>query len=743
MKTSKTLILLSILVLLGVGTAFIQIPGSVNRLEYFKDSTNQMGIEDVLSNPKIQWQLKENQVVHFTEEKTSSYWLKIPWQNDSSHSKDWILEASYSYIQYIDFYRVSQGKTTHKKKDQFYKHSEQSSNRSIRFTFPFTVAANEKIDIYINVRSSGLLLLPLVALDKDNYKLWRDLTNFSLGLFFGYLAALFIYNLSIYLVTKDKSYLYYVGFQAFLFVFHILYTGIIYKAFPELKADIFAMAKITYATLMVAVIYAAHFVCEYMFLKRNLPGQYKLQQGLNWTGFIFVMLMPLLPISTVANGTLVLVSFNVFLLSFVGRNNSRFVNSFLFAWGGLYAFTLINLLGLLNVIPSNFISVKLAFIGILWEATFLSIALGDRIRDINTEREKIKNALTGNTSKVELNSILEQPHAKNYHVSEEVVSIMFIDIVAFSMASTLNSPKVVFSNLSGLLNEITEIIYSHKGTIDRSLGDGILCFFGGRDGDRDHAKKAVSAASQIQELATRLSLNGENKDNIVMPIRIGINTDKVLIGNLGGDKRVDFTMIGDGVNFASRLEQSCNPYKIMIGAQTLEHLPQEYLDNLKEIYIRIKFHHDFIKAYELNIFEDSPKAKIEAESKYYKQFGWSPQESRTILKDENSVQMIFALGTFKVVNFSKAGFGVVSDVFVGRSAVFEVELRLSDPILQKRLDNGMLSSIFINVIWSRASKDGKYKHGLKMTGLNDSQLSYLHLLLTEIAEDSHRFHLNA
>ena len=105
--------------------------------------------------------------------------------------------------------------------------------------------------------------------------------------------------------------------------------------------------------------------------------------------------------------------------------------------------------------------------------------------------------------------------------------------------------------------------------------------------------------------------------------------------------------------------------------------------------------------------------------------------------------MIFALGTFKVVNFSKAGFGVVSDVFVGRSAVFEVELRLSDPILQKRLDNGMLSSIFINVIWSRASKDGKYKHGLKMTGLNDSQLSYLHLLLTEIAEDSHRFHLNA
>src|SRR5690606_6374571 len=101
------------------------------------------------------------------------------------------------------------------------------------------------------------------------------------------------------------------------------------------------------------------------------------------------------------------------------------------------------------------------------------------------------------------------------------------------------------------------------GYVDRTLGDGMLCVFGysaeGGPGESQyHADQALTCAAAIQRKNIQRILDARSTGDAVFPLRIGINTAGVFIGNLGDSVNSDFTVIGNGVNFASRLEHSCD-----------------------------------------------------------------------------------------------------------------------------------------------------------------------------------------
>ncbi len=134
------------------------------------------------------------------------------------------------------------------------------------------------------------------------------------------------------------------------------------------------------------------------------------------------------------------------------------------------------------------------------------------------------------------------------------ISIFFSDIANFtSISEKLNPQELVFS-LSEYLDEMSTIISDNSGTIDKYIGDAIMAFWGAPKDCEEHAFLACKSAIENQKRLIGLQKKWESKNMPSYNARIGINTGKVIVGNMGSKARFNYTVIGDTVNLASRLE---------------------------------------------------------------------------------------------------------------------------------------------------------------------------------------------
>ena len=129
---------------------------------------------------------------------------------------------------------------------------------------------------------------------------------------------------------------------------------------------------------------------------------------------------------------------------------------------------------------------------------------------------------------------------------EVTVSIMFVDVRAFTAFAETAQPSEVIAALNGLFEVIVPIVTRHGGHVDKFLGDGLLAAFGAPEGYVDHADRAVAAGCEIvQEV---------NRPNARLRVGVGVNTGAVVAGSIGGAGRLNFSVIGDPVNVAARVE---------------------------------------------------------------------------------------------------------------------------------------------------------------------------------------------
>ncbi len=133
---------------------------------------------------------------------------------------------------------------------------------------------------------------------------------------------------------------------------------------------------------------------------------------------------------------------------------------------------------------------------------------------------------------------------------QEELTILFTDIRGFTRYSEQRDPREVVATLNAYLKEMTETVFAHSGTLDKFLGDGMLAFWGAPMPDSDHAFHAVQCALEMQRrLEEWRKATGTN-----FQVGIGIHTGRVVVGNIGSSQRLEYTVIGDTVNLASRLE---------------------------------------------------------------------------------------------------------------------------------------------------------------------------------------------
>ena len=173
-----------------------------------------------------------------------------------------------------------------------------------------------------------------------------------------------------------------------------------------------------------------------------------------------------------------------------------------------------------------------------------------------------------------------QPELLKLGGTEQELSIMFTDVRGFTAISEHYGKNV--QGLTQIMNRymtaMTKAILENKGTLDKYIGDAQMAFWNAPVNNEQHAKDAVRTAFQM--LSALKEFNEEIKAESIpaFGMGLGINTDTVVVGNMGSDQRFDYTCLGDGVNLASRLEGQSKPYgvKIIIGPKTAEYVQETY-----------------------------------------------------------------------------------------------------------------------------------------------------------------------
>jgi len=162
-------------------------------------------------------------------------------------------------------------------------------------------------------------------------------------------------------------------------------------------------------------------------------------------------------------------------------------------------------------------------------------------------------------------------------------TVLFADVRGFTTLTEQLGPQGTVALLNEYFTLMVDCIQQENGMLDKFIGDAIMAAFGIPVGHEDDADRAVRAAIAMIETLNKWNLQRTTDGRLPVNIGIGLNTDTVVSGNIGSSKRMDFTIIGDGVNLAARLESACKQYgsKILISEFTMRRLKGTY--RLREI----------------------------------------------------------------------------------------------------------------------------------------------------------------
>jgi class 3 adenylate cyclase len=171
-----------------------------------------------------------------------------------------------------------------------------------------------------------------------------------------------------------------------------------------------------------------------------------------------------------------------------------------------------------------------------------------------------------------LHQLLQTPDGDELSGAEREVSILFCDIRKFTRMSEGMKARDVVALLNEVFQLVSDRILARGGTIDKFIGDSVMAYFGAPAPQADHALRAVSAAEDIvraiSERNARIEASagrsGGDPASVQVGVGIGIHAGLVIVGNIGSDRRTDFTAIGDAVNVAHRLEKLARPAEILV-----------------------------------------------------------------------------------------------------------------------------------------------------------------------------------
>ena len=208
------------------------------------------------------------------------------------------------------------------------------------------------------------------------------------------------------------------------------------------------------------------------------------------------------------------------------------------------------------------------------------------------ERSRVRGAFAQYMSPEMVNRLAESNESLKLGGERKDMTMLFSDIRGFTKISEQykQDPEALTDLINRLLTTLSNEILECEGTIDKYMGDCIMAFWNAPASQDNHAQLAIQAGVKMRKALKELNdeLIGEGK--LAMEIGIGINTGDCIVGNMGSDKRFDYTVLGDAVNLAARLEGQSGSYgvNIVLGEETAKKMPDYKLIELDLIAVKGK-----------------------------------------------------------------------------------------------------------------------------------------------------------
>src|SRR3989454_38085 len=199
-----------------------------------------------------------------------------------------------------------------------------------------------------------------------------------------------------------------------------------------------------------------------------------------------------------------------------------------------------------------------------------------------------------------VDEIMRNPASIKLGGEKKELTVFFSDVAGFTTISEKLDPEDLVFLLNEYLSSMTDIILRNRGNVNKYLGDGIMALFGAPRGEPDHASRACVAALENQAALAKLRKEWAARGYPEIVARIGINSGPLVVGNMGSQARMEYTVMGDSVNLASRLEGANKFYDtlILLGPRTYE-LAQPDIEAREVDMLRVKGKLEPVVVYEL------------------------------------------------------------------------------------------------------------------------------------------------
>jgi adenylate cyclase len=227
------------------------------------------------------------------------------------------------------------------------------------------------------------------------------------------------------------------------------------------------------------------------------------------------------------------------------------------------------------------------------------------VTSVNYVREGRKRRLTEDifgkfVSRKLVDRLVVRPDRVKLGGEKAELTILFSDLSGFTTLSENMESDVLLGLLNDYLNEMSELIYEREGTLDKYIGDAIMAFWGAPDASPNHAWQACQAALACHQRLAEMAPAWEAKYGAKLTARIGINTDVMTVGLVGSNRLHNYSVIGDAVNLASRLEGANKPFgtSLMIAQRTLD-LAQGKIEVRPIARLQVKGKENWVMVYEL------------------------------------------------------------------------------------------------------------------------------------------------
>ena len=216
------------------------------------------------------------------------------------------------------------------------------------------------------------------------------------------------------------------------------------------------------------------------------------------------------------------------------------------------------------------------------------------IQDLNTSIAALKTSIQSFSYYIPKNMVkrlMLRKQAIHMGGRKKEVTLFFSDIEGFTTISETMNAEHLSMHLCDYFDALGNIITHHDGTIDKFIGDSIMAFWGAPITDRYHSRNACKAALECQRKLSSINRIWKNEGKSQLKTRIGIHTGEVIIGNIGSSERMNYTAMGDNVNFCSRLEGLNKVYgtKIIISETVVGELKNHfYIRSLDNVIVKGK-----------------------------------------------------------------------------------------------------------------------------------------------------------